>query len=446
MNHKGIGVKLTIKQKFSLLFLGNALAGLIVLAVAILTLNNIGGGFNGYLEDVAAVKISDKSALDILGTPDDTYQQLAKQQASTLEERISGAITLLSGLMISFLFVISGLAWLIINNVIAKIGHTVKAMHEIAAGDGDFSRRLDVDGSDEIDQLGKAFNAFSGKIQNVVSQMAQASGQIKDLAHQSSAVSAQTSIDTLQQQQETEQTASAMDEMSVSIQGVAGHANDATRVAEDAKQHATSGKTEVDSTIDAIGQMADGMDRAVDTAQKLANDSQQIGSVLDVIKGIADQTNLLALNAAIEAARAGEQGRGFAVVADEVRTLASRTQQSTEEIQEMVEKLQVNTSQVVDVIEQGRDLCEVSVAQSTQAGESLVKINTAVEQITNLNMEISGAVNEQTKVTAEIAQSAENFSTASNRTAISAQQSASSSKDLETLAISLDGLVSQFRI
>ena len=446
MNNKVICVKLTIKQKFSLLFLGNALFGLLVLVVAILTLNNIEGGFNDYLKDVIAVKTNSKPTLDTLDTLNETYQQLAKQQVDTLTDRVSGAITLLSSIIISLLLVISGVGWFLLKNVLDKIGHATKEIHEIVKGDGDFSRRLDINGSDEIDQLGEGFNAFASKIQIVVNQMAQAIGQIKDLAHESSVASGQTSNDTLQQQQETEQTASAMEEMAVSIQGVTGHANDAARVAEDAKQHASSGKTEVDRTIGAIGQLADGMDRAVSTAQKLANDSQEIGSVLDVIKGIADQTNLLALNAAIEAARAGEQGRGFAVVADEVRTLASRTQQSTEEIQEMVEKLQVNTSQVVDVIEQGRDLCEVSVTQSTQAGESLVKINDAVEQITNLNTEISGAVNEQTKVTAEIAQSTENFSSASNRTATSAQQSAASSKEVESLAISLNGLVSQFQV
>ncbi len=536
-------MKLTIKKKFIFLFFGNVILGLLVLAIAIPSLNNIAGGFDNYLKDVAerrqllmdiksqmgygggihqfknyiirgnekyyqrvksayaavdssirqfrqlqgvtveelkaldniedvvrrynknsdlvknlvsqeksineidaAIKINDKPALVAFITLDDIFKKLTKQHVSGLENDINGAITLLSAIIVGALFIISVLGWLLLQSVINKIGHAVNAMHEIAEGDGDLSRRLDAEGHDEIDQLGKEFNTFSIKIQGLVSQLAGAGQQIEALAHEGSIVSTQTSSDTLLQLQETEQTASAMEEISISIQGVSGHADEAVKVAEEAKEHAMSGKTEVDKTIGAIGQLADEMSRAVDTAQKLANDSQQIESVLDVIKGIAEQTNLLALNAAIEAARAGEQGRGFAVVADEVRTLASRTQQSTEEIQEMIEKLQVNTRQVVDVIEQGRDLCGNSVTQSTRAGESLIKINTAVEQIANLNTEIAGAVNEQSKVTAEIARSVENVSTASNRTASSAQQSASTSQELENLATSLNGLVGNFRI
>lgn len=534
-------MNLTVKQKFNFLFLGNAILGLLVLAIVIPTLNNLASGFDDYLDNVAKrrqlltdiksqmgygggihyfknyilradetyfrkaklaytnvdrliqqfkkqknishtelkaladiqnvveqysrnsdlahslvrqgkkikeidqlIKISDKTAIEAFATLDLLFEQMTKQRVSLLDDNIGNSIALISGIILASLLIFSGVAWFLVQNIMNKIGNTANAMNEATAGN--ISKRLDIDGNDEIDQFGLIFNSFSHKINELVGNLARASQKIKMLAEEGSRGSAQTCSDTLLQQQETEQTALAMEKISASIMGVSERANNAAQAATGAKEYAIAGKADVNKTIQSIDQLATEMERAVNTAQKLADDSEQIGSVLDVIRGIAEQTNLLALNAAIEAARAGEQGRGFAVVADEVRTLASRTQQSTEEIQGMIEKLQMNTKDVVNVIAQGRDLCGASVAQSTQAGESLVNINNTVEQITDLNSEIATAVDEQSRVTAEIARSVENINTVSSRTASSAKKSDSSSQELEQVAISLNDLVGQFRV
>ncbi len=230
------------------------------------------------------------------------------------------------------------------------------------------------------------------------------------------------------------------------MQEVARNASSASQAAQEADGEAGNGKQVVSASIDAINALAGEVEKAAEVIDKLETDSENISKVLDVIKGIAEQTNLLALNAAIEAARAGEQGRGFAVVADEVRTLASRTQQSTEEIHEIIERLQADAESAVQVMNTGRGQAQSSVEQAAHAGESLERIAKAVTTISDMNAQIASAAEEQTAVAEEINRNIVGITQAGQESAQGAQQTATSSEELAKLAARLQGLVSQFRV
>jgi methyl-accepting chemotaxis protein len=245
---------------------------------------------------------------------------------------------------------------------------------------------------------------------------------------------------------ETEMVATAMNEMAATAQEVAQNANSAAEAAEGADLEAQKGQQVVTATLREINTLAASVEEAARVIQKLESDSDAIGSVLDVIGNIADQTNLLALNAAIEAARAGEQGRGFAVVADEVRTLASRTQKSTQEIQTMIEQLQSGARNAVAVMAQGTERAKVSVEQATRAGSSLAAITTAVASISDMNMHIARAANQQGEVANEINSNLASITTSVEHTSHSSTQLNSASEELSGLAASLKSLVGHFRI
>ena len=380
----------------------------------------------------------------------DKLVQVEKEAIDTTSNELLGTVSTTTAFVTTLLFIglLAGLtvAWLISRMIIGPLQQAVSAMHDIAEGEGDLTRRLDESGNDEIAQLALGFNKFAGKIQTLVGQVTGFTSQLASATNEMSAITEQTNIGAKRQQQDTDQVVSAVNEMMSSVQEVARSAAEAAGAAQHADDETANGQTVVSNTVKSINALAGEVERAAEVIHRLGKDSENIGSVLDVIKGIAEQTNLLALNAAIEAARAGEQGRGFAVVADEVRTLASRTQQSTQEIQEMIERLQTGAREAVTVMEEGRNMAKTSVDQAAKAGSSLDVIAGAVSTINTMNTQIASAAEEQSSVTDEINRSIHNISEVCDQTAEGAQQTARASEELANLAVELQGLLQQFRI
>lgn len=334
---------------------------------------------------------------------------------------------------------------LISRYIISSLNHVITHMEEIAQGDGDLTVRLKSDGADELSALGKAFNLFVEKIANLISDVSDMAQKVSSNAEESSVNLEQTSANVIQQQTETDQIAAAINEMSATVQEVANNASQAAKAAHHADEEAKNGLSVINKNAKSIGKLAEEVGNATQVINKLKEDSENIGGILDVIRGIADQTNLLALNAAIEAARAGEQGRGFAVVADEVRSLAARTQDSTQEIQEMIEKLQQGANSAVEVMDANKERAETSSDRAASAGNSLHEIASTVSTINDMNTQIASASEQQAAVTEEINRSIVTIVQLSNETSHSSKQAATSSKDLAHLADSLQKLISQFK-
>ena len=331
------------------------------------------------------------------------------------------------------------------RTITRPLRHAVTAMTDIAQGEGDLTRRLPVTGKDELARLAEAFNLFAEKVRQTVQQVAGSTAQLAAASEEMSQITEQTNQGVQQQQRETEQVATAINEMTATVQEVARHASEASGAARSADNEARGGQSVVDQSIAAINALASEVEQATQVIRDLEQNSESIGTVLDVIKGVAEQTNLLALNAAIEAARAGEQGRGFAVVADEVRSLASRTQESTEEIQGMIERLQVGARNAVQVMESSRERSQASVEQAAQAGGSLAAITRAVATISDMNLQIASAAEEQSSVAEEINRNVSNINDVVQQTAEGARQTHTSSNELARLAGELQQLVGQFK-
>jgi len=352
--------------------------------------------------------------------------------------------------MAAVLLVLSGCGYWVMHRTILlplrRLVQDVKTMSAgIAEGRGDLTQRLDPTANDEFGELASSFNAYVESLQHIIQEATRSSTQMSAAAEELSVITNQSQRGGLQQQSEIDQVATAMNEMSATVQEVARNAAVAAEAARKANGDATSGKQVVQETVNAINEVAAEVEAATAVIHKLNADSNQIGTVLDVIRGIAEQTNLLALNAAIEAARAGEQGRGFAVVADEVRTLATRTQDSTREIQKMIEGLQVGTRNAVQVMEHGRSKAQASVHQAASAGESLNSITGVVGTISDMNAQIASAAEQQGAVAEEINRNIVNISQISGQTAAGAGQIASASNELVQLAVRMQGLVGSFK-
>ncbi len=384
-----------------------------------------------------------KSDLKTLVT---TLQGMSEQESTLLLDRVNGSQALVSTLFIVGLLIGLGCALLIVNVVVKPLKIAVHAMNDIAEGEGDLTRRLDAEGKDEIAAFGQAFNKFASKVHGVVSEVMNSVSQLSSAASELSMVTNQTSDGVARQQMETEQVATAMNEMTSTVQEVANNAEQAAEAANDANTASQSGNSIVNEGIKSISSLATEITNASDVIGRLETDSENIGTVLDVIRGIAEQTNLLALNAAIEAARAGEQGRGFAVVADEVRTLASRTQESTQEIQSMIEKLQSGAHDAVEVMTASQSRASETVGHANEAGNALNSIAGSVERINDMNLQIASAAEEQSSVAEEINMNVVKIADIAQETSGSMQQIASSSEDLARLSTTLDQLVGSFKV
>ena len=337
------------------------------------------------------------------------------------------------------------IAFLISRMITIPINDAMHAMEDLAEGEGNLTRRLDDNGSSELAVMASGFNKFASKVQSLISQLANSVENLSTLVRNVGAIVEQTQSGSQQQRQQTEQVATAVTEMTATIQEVASNANLAADSAQQADDNAKLGQNVVGETVSSINSLATEIETGVNVITKLSQDAESIGSVLDVIKGIAEQTNLLALNAAIEAARAGEQGRGFAVVADEVRTLASRTQESTTEIESMIEALQVQAHAAVNAITLGQEKAKTSVQNASNAGKALNEITDSVATISSMNIQIATASEQQSAVSEEINQNVVIISRVADENAHASNQLSESSQSLQQLTEELQQLVSQFK-
>ncbi|WP_019022453.1 methyl-accepting chemotaxis protein [Thioalkalivibrio sp. ALE23] len=338
------------------------------------------------------------------------------------------------------------LAWLLSRSIVRPLRDTVERLDDIASGDGDLTRRLEADGNNELGDLAAAFNRFVGKIQDLVKEVAAGGDQVAAAANELSATSEQTNGQVTRQKDEVDQVATAMNEMTATVAEVARNASDAATAAQTTDKDADAGRELVQQTVQSINHLTSQVDNTAEVIERLSTDAEEINKVLEVIGDIADQTNLLALNAAIEAARAGEQGRGFAVVADEVRTLASRTQDSTQEIQGMIERVQNGTREAVQAMEEGKNRAHSSREKVNEAGESLESITQSVTTISEMNTQIASAAEEQSSVAEEINRNISNITQVLDETASGSREIANASEELSKLASEQQQRVGHFRV
>ncbi|MEI4929410.1 methyl-accepting chemotaxis protein [Aeromonas caviae] len=335
---------------------------------------------------------------------------------------------------------------LLAGSVSRPLNELARLFRELGSGDGDLTHRLKVDGRDELAQVATGFNNFVAKIHGSIEQVASNSRQLAATANEVAAKAQLTQHNCTAQRDRTVQVATAIHEMGATVSEIAGNASLAADVAKQANEQADAGAQVVAQARHGIVGLSGEIEQVAGVIESLASQTDSIGSILDTIRSISEQTNLLALNAAIEAARAGEQGRGFAVVADEVRNLASRSAASTAEIQGMINSLQEQSARAVSAMAQGRNQSLRVVTQADEANGALDQITGHITQISDMNIQVATATEEQSSVVGEINRNVEDINQLTMETADIAHQLTESSRSLQQLSGELDKLVGNFRL
>ena len=338
------------------------------------------------------------------------------------------------------------IAFFVIRGITIPINATNAILRNIAKGQGDLTQRVVVRTQDEIGELGEYFNSFISKLQGIISEVVSSANQLATAAEEMTVVSSQSRKNLIKQNGETMQVATAITEMSCAVEEVSRNTEHANVAASNANNELIAGKVLVDETLDSIRHLSENIENSAEVLDRLKIHSESIGTVLDVIKNIAGQTNLLALNAAIEAARAGEQGRGFAVVADEVRTLAKRTQDSTSEIENIITQLQSGTEEAVSVMGSSRVKSSASLQKAEQDGEFLTSISSTLNTILDMSTQIANSTKEQTCVTQEVSSGINSIQCIAEETSAGAEQTTRTSEEVAHLSANLQTLVSQFKV
>jgi methyl-accepting chemotaxis protein len=395
-------------------------------------------------EKLAAAEKDINQVNDILAKQVDLANQTTNATSKLVDTTVSRANTqtiLILAISIGLAIVI---AWFTLISITRPLSRVNEMLNVVSSGD--LSKKLDETGKDEFAQLSKNCNLLIESLRNLIKGIVSRSTQLATAAEQTSAVTSQSTTAIVEQRSQVEQAASATTEMSSTSQSVLSSANDALGEIKQADDEAERVKGISERNRATIELLANEVEDASQVINKLQQDSASIGSILDVIRGIAEQTNLLALNAAIEAARAGEQGRGFAVVADEVRTLASRTQESTQEIQTMIEALQTGAEKAVSVMDTGKKQAADCVVQSEEADKALETITHAVHEAFDRSSQIATAAEEQSVVAHEISENLESIVTIAEQTTAGSHQTAESSSEVARLAEELQQSVQEFKL
>ena len=359
-------------------------------------------------------------------------------------DQYSMAFDLLIGILIVSTLLTILFAWLLTSSITLPIAQALAAAEDIA--EGNLTRPIKVDGSDEAGRLLAAMKKMQEKLRDTLQRISGSATQLASAAEELNTVTDESARGLSQQNKEIEQAATAVNQMTSAVEEVARNAVSTSDASKSATTSAGDGRELVMETVGAIERMSGDVQSTAELIGNLANESRDIGKVLDVIRGLADQTNLLALNAAIEAARAGEAGRGFAVVADEVRALAHRTQQSTSEIERMVGSIQGGTEQAVNSMRNSTERAESTLNIAKGAGMALDTINQAIVQINERNLVIASAAEEQAQVAREVDRNLVNIRDLSVQSATGANQTSAASNELSRLAVDLNSMVARFSL
>ena len=380
--------------------------------------------------------IADKSDETLKGATSNVESaKLTSNMMGTLNKLLLFTLFATFALLIAF--------WIFITRMVTNpIGKIVGCINQLA--DGDLTVRCELSGKTELARLAESLNAMTENLHTLVSMLSKISSNIQQTSELVTRSSEKSSHDMMDQSSETDQIVTAIEELSVTAASVADISSEASTTAEKMSQQAKQSQSVVNSATVSIGKLASDVSNATDVINQLAVETNNIGSVLDVIRGISEQTNLLALNAAIEAARAGEQGRGFAVVADEVRTLASRTHQSTVEIQSMILSLQSGAQEAVKVMSHGKEQAEESVSSGQEAVNELDQTTEAVVDINNYNHQIAESSRQQMLVIENISKNVHRISHLTDSTTETATSTAGATRNLNNLAIDLNQAIARF--